>query len=102
MSETTFVRTKKITRLNGTAPMSSGEGESATTTNLLNGGYLLEWKDENDETLISMSLNIDGALSPDAVEEVINQNFRLMKDSHPELFVEPNTGNMEGLIDGNV
>lgn len=83
MSETTFARTKKVTKLNGTAPMST---TGTSEAKIINGGYLLEWKDENDETLISMSLNIDGALAYDAVIDVINQNFRLMKDSHPELF----------------
>ena len=54
------------------------------TTDLGDGKYRLEWKDETDAVLCSMEIGIDGdpALA-------IAQNYALMRRRNPELFVEP-------------
>ena len=54
------------------------------TTKKEDGTYLLEWKDENDNTIVSMTLAITGDEN-----ETIEQNYRLMKRSNPSLFEEP-------------
>lgn len=54
------------------------------TTELGDGKYRLEWKDETDTVLCSMEISIDGdpALA-------MAQNYALMRRLNPELFVEP-------------
>lgn len=54
------------------------------TTELGDGKYRLEWKDETDTVLCSMEIGIDGdpALA-------MAQNYALMRRLNPELFVEP-------------
>lgn len=70
------------------------------TTDLGDGKYRLEWKDETDAVLCSMEIGIDGdpALA-------IAQNYALMRRRNPELFVEPMDETMmpeEGIVDEEV
>lgn len=55
------------------------------TTDLGGGKYLLEWIDEDGNTVCSMELRISG----DGVEKTIEQNYRLMRHQNKDLFVEP-------------
>ena len=75
-----WTREKKITPINDSGINLMSENVTSTGS----GKYLLEWLDENGDTLISMELEITG--NPD---ETIAQNFQLMKDQHPEFFVKP-------------
>ena len=66
------------------------------TTDLGDGRYRLEWKDETGVVLCSMEISIDGdpALA-------MAQNYALMKRRNPDLFVEPMDETMMG-PDGEV
>lgn len=70
------------------------------TTELGDGKYRLEWKDETDTVLCSMEIGIDGdpALA-------MAQNYALMRRLNPELFVEPLDETMmpeESIVDEEV
>lgn len=70
------------------------------TTDLGDGKYRLEWKDETGAVLCSMEMSIEG--DPTLA---IAQNYALMKRLNPELFVEPMDETMmpeEGVVDGEV
>lgn len=77
---TGWTREKKVTPINNSGINLMSENVTSTGS----GKYLLEWLDENGDTLISMKLEITGN-----ADETIAQNFQLMKDRHPELFVKP-------------
>ena len=57
------------------------------TTDKGEGKYLLEWVDENGDTLCSMEIMIEDG----AVEKTIETNYRLMRKENEELFAEPLT-----------
>ncbi len=58
-----------------------------------NGKYLLEWLDENDETLVSMEMLISGSS-----DGTISANFNLMKEQNKALFINPEEGTAEEVI----
>lgn len=55
------------------------------TTDKGEGKYLLEWIDENGDTLCSMEIMIEDG----DVEKTIETNYRLMRKENEELFAEP-------------
>lgn len=55
------------------------------TTDKGEGKYLLEWIDENGDTLCSMEIMIEDG----DVEKTIKTNYRLMRKENEELFAEP-------------
>lgn len=55
------------------------------TTDKGEGKYLLEWVDENGDTLCSMEIMIENG----DVEKTIETNYRLMRKENEELFAEP-------------
>lgn len=55
------------------------------TTDKGEGKYLLEWVDENGDTLCSMEIMIEDG----DVEKTIETNYRLMRKENEELFAEP-------------
>lgn len=57
------------------------------TTDKGEGKYLLEWIDENGDTLCSMEIMIEDG----DVEKTIETNYRLMRKENEELFAEPLT-----------
>ena len=57
------------------------------TTDKGEGKYLLEWVDENGDTLCSMEITIEDG----DVEKTIETNYRLMRKENEELFAEPLT-----------
>lgn len=57
------------------------------TTDRGDGRYLLEWIDENGDTLCSMEIMIEDG----DVEKTIDTNYRLMKKRNESLFVKPLT-----------
>lgn len=57
------------------------------TTDKGEGKYLLEWIDENGDTLCSMEIMIEDG----DVGKTIETNYRLMRKENEELFAEPLT-----------
>lgn len=55
------------------------------TTDKGDGKYLLEWIDENGDTLCSMEIMIEDG----DVDKTIETNYRLMRKENADLFAEP-------------
>lgn len=80
-----WTRTKRTTSLSGVATASL-DGQDAP---MQEGPYRLEWLDEDGNVLCSKELEISGVKDEDGIRLVIDMNYRLMTQEHPELFVMP-------------